>query len=135
MSVIGGIADIRGFWLAMVCPLMTQLRHWLCTAAMFLMPVSAPIKVLVGAAKMPSPKLGVRHEAARVHHALRRCGDNLAACRARTAAGAADGRVYQPRFSAKLRATLVRLSQRAWRNRLRRWPQCGDRIPLRGGPK
>jgi len=27
MSAIGGIADIRGFWLAMVCPLMTQLRH------------------------------------------------------------------------------------------------------------
>ena len=23
MSAIGGIADIRGFWLAMVCPLMT----------------------------------------------------------------------------------------------------------------
>ena len=27
MSVIGGIADIRGFWLAMVCPLMTHMRH------------------------------------------------------------------------------------------------------------
>ena len=27
--------------------LMTQLRHWLCTAAMVLMPVSAPIEVLV----------------------------------------------------------------------------------------
>jgi hypothetical protein len=25
----------------------THLRHWLCTAAMVLMPVSAPIKVLV----------------------------------------------------------------------------------------
>jgi len=41
------IADIRGFWLAMVCPLMTHKRHWLCTAAIVLMPVSAPIKVLV----------------------------------------------------------------------------------------
>jgi hypothetical protein len=27
MSAIGGIADIRGFWLAMVCPLMTQSGH------------------------------------------------------------------------------------------------------------
>jgi len=27
-------------------PYMTQLRHWLCTAAMVLMPVSTPIKVL-----------------------------------------------------------------------------------------
>src|ERR1035437_5017477 len=44
------IADKGGFWLAMVCPLMTrgrrphmtQLRHWLCTAATVLMPVSAP---------------------------------------------------------------------------------------------
>ena len=35
------------FWCVMVCPLMTQQRHWLCTAAMVLMPVSAPIKVLV----------------------------------------------------------------------------------------
>jgi hypothetical protein len=32
---------------ATVCPLMTQLRHWLCTAAMLSMPVSAPIEVLV----------------------------------------------------------------------------------------
>jgi hypothetical protein len=30
----------------MGCPLLTQQRHWLCTAAMVLMPVSAPIKVL-----------------------------------------------------------------------------------------
>src|SRR5664280_605997 len=30
-----------------VCLLMTQLRHWLCTAAMVLMPVSAPIEVPV----------------------------------------------------------------------------------------
>jgi hypothetical protein len=28
-------------------PYMTHQRHWLCTAAMGLMPVSAPIKVLV----------------------------------------------------------------------------------------
>src|ERR1035437_6770830 len=36
-----------GFWPAMVCPLLTHKRHRLCTAAMVLMPVSAPIKVLV----------------------------------------------------------------------------------------
>ena len=40
-------ADKARFWPVMVCPLMTQKRHWLCTAAMVLMPVSAPIKVLV----------------------------------------------------------------------------------------
>jgi hypothetical protein len=38
-------ADNGGFW--PVCPLLTQQRHWLCTAAMVLMPVSAPIEVLV----------------------------------------------------------------------------------------
>ena len=27
--------------------LMTQLRHWLCNAAMVLIPVSAPFKILV----------------------------------------------------------------------------------------
>jgi hypothetical protein len=40
-------ADNGGFWPAMVCPLMTHKRHWLCTAAMVLMPVSAPFKVPV----------------------------------------------------------------------------------------
>jgi hypothetical protein len=40
-------ADKGGFWPEMVCPLMTQSRHWLCAAAMVLMPVSAPIEVLV----------------------------------------------------------------------------------------
>src|ERR1035437_10624622 len=43
----GTKADNRRFWRGMVCPLMTQQRHWLCTAAMDLMSVSAPIKVLV----------------------------------------------------------------------------------------
>ena len=36
-----------GFWAAPACPLMTHKRHWLCNAAMVLMPVSAPFKVLV----------------------------------------------------------------------------------------
>jgi hypothetical protein len=40
-------ADNGGFWPATVSPLLTQQRHLLCTAAMVLMPVSAPIKVLV----------------------------------------------------------------------------------------
>jgi hypothetical protein len=42
----------------MVCLLLTHKRHWLCTAAIVLMPVSAPIEVLVLAAKMPSPEIG-----------------------------------------------------------------------------
>jgi hypothetical protein len=29
------------------CPLMTHRRHWLCTAVMGLLPVSAPVKVLI----------------------------------------------------------------------------------------
>jgi hypothetical protein len=38
---------------------MTHLRHWLCTAAIVLMPgFSPPIKVLVGGVRMPSPELG-----------------------------------------------------------------------------
>src|ERR1039457_6777080 len=36
-------ADNVGFGPAMVCSLMTHLRHWMCTAAIVLMPVSAPI--------------------------------------------------------------------------------------------
>jgi hypothetical protein len=47
LSAIGTTADKGGFWREMVCPLMTHKRHWLCTAAMVLIPVSAPIKVLV----------------------------------------------------------------------------------------
>jgi hypothetical protein len=31
----------------MAWSLMTHQRHWLCTAAMVLMPVSGPIKVLI----------------------------------------------------------------------------------------
>ena len=47
LSAIGVTADKVGFWPEPVCPLMTQQRHWQCTAAMVLMPISAPIKVLV----------------------------------------------------------------------------------------
>jgi hypothetical protein len=36
-------ADNGGFRPPKVCPLMTQMRHWLCTAAMFLMSLSAPL--------------------------------------------------------------------------------------------
>jgi hypothetical protein len=42
----GGTPDIGGFWSATDRSRMTQVRHWPCTAAIVLMPVSAPIKVL-----------------------------------------------------------------------------------------
>ena len=40
-------ADIVRHWRRMHRSLLTHQRHWLCTAAMVLMPVSTPIKVLV----------------------------------------------------------------------------------------
>src|ERR1039457_4416874 len=40
-------ADNVGFWPELAWSLMTHKRHWLCTAAMFSMSVSAPIKVRV----------------------------------------------------------------------------------------
>ena len=40
-------ADIDRFWRSLHLLRMTQSGHRLCTAAMVLMPVSAPIKVLV----------------------------------------------------------------------------------------
>src|ERR1035437_9363648 len=43
---------------------MTQLRHWLCTAAMVLMPVTASIKVLVLGVRMLRPELRGEHAAA-----------------------------------------------------------------------
>ena len=46
LSAIGVTADNGGFWPMMVCPLLTRSGHWLCTATMVLMLVSAPIKVL-----------------------------------------------------------------------------------------
>jgi hypothetical protein len=58
---------------------LTQLRHWLYTAAMDLMPISAPIEELVSTAKMPSLELGGQHAATRVHHAPRRCSGDVAA--------------------------------------------------------
>jgi len=33
LSAFGVTADNRGFWPAMVCPLLTHKRHWHCTAA------------------------------------------------------------------------------------------------------
>jgi hypothetical protein len=44
MSAVGRTADI--ICSQRVFRLLTHQRHWLCTAAMVLMPVSAPIKVL-----------------------------------------------------------------------------------------
>jgi hypothetical protein len=46
MSAFGGKAGIDRHGSRMARSLMTQLRHWVCTAAIVLMPVSAPIKVL-----------------------------------------------------------------------------------------
>jgi hypothetical protein len=42
---------------------MTQLGHWLCTAAMVLMPGLGPIAVLAGADTMLAPELGCRYAA------------------------------------------------------------------------
>jgi hypothetical protein len=65
-------ADKVRFRPATVCPLLTQLRHWLCTAAIVSMPVSAPIKVLVCAVTMLPPEVRGGYAAARVHHASSR---------------------------------------------------------------
>jgi hypothetical protein len=59
----------------------------------------------------------------------------VAARGARSAGGGAGDWVYQCLFGAGLRAAIVRLSQRAGRSRLHRWPQRDDRIPLGRGPK
>ena len=45
LSAIGVTADKFLFLSVTVCPLMTHKRHWLCTAAMLSMAISAPIKV------------------------------------------------------------------------------------------
>src|SRR5450755_1775617 len=71
----------------MVCPLMTHKRHWLCTAAMVLMPVLAPIKVPTWPDTMPSPEFGGEYATARVHHTDWRHGYDVAARGARAAAG------------------------------------------------
>src|ERR1035437_7954508 len=47
LSAIGLTTDKGLHWAPMARQRLTQLRHWLCTAAMVLMPVSAPIKVLI----------------------------------------------------------------------------------------
>jgi hypothetical protein len=47
LSPIGLTTDKRLRWGWISWQRLTHERHWLCTAAMGLMPVSAPIKVLV----------------------------------------------------------------------------------------
>jgi len=47
LSAFGQERTTVGFWPKTFCPLMTRQRHWLCTAAMVLMPVSAPINMPV----------------------------------------------------------------------------------------
>src|ERR1035437_6538928 len=46
LVAIGCIADKVGLWRALDMTRLTPLRHWLCTAATFLIRVSAPINVL-----------------------------------------------------------------------------------------
>src|SRR5450759_1867552 len=113
---------------------MTQLRHWLCTAAIVLMPISTPIKVLVGAAKMPSPKLGVGHETTRVHHTSRRCGGYVAARGACAAAAEAGGRLASRRGWQLHKEPRVRFPERFKRGWLCRGPERDDRIPACGWP-
>src|SRR5450759_3972857 len=84
----------------MVCPLMTQQRHWLCTAAMVLMPISAPIKVLVQADTILSPELGSGYAATRVHHATRRRGGGVAG---RGACATGGGRSSHCRINGRCR--------------------------------
>src|SRR5262245_5254026 len=75
--------------------------------------------------------IGCRREAARVHHISRRLGG--VAARSARAAGDTGRRLYKRRCCSELRATTIGLSQRAERNRLRRWPQRRNRISLGGG--
>ncbi len=58
----------------------------------------------------------------------------MAARRARAAAGAAGGRVYQTAGRPMLRAFCGRVPQRPQRNRLCRRPERDGRVPLAGGP-
>ena len=80
------------------CLLLGQSGHWVCIAATFLMPVSTPIKVLALADTVLAPELGGGHAAARVRHAHRRCGGDLAVC----SAGAAADEVLMLRTTAAI---------------------------------
>ena len=46
-SAFGALLNSQKTLLRITPPVLTRLGHWLCTAAMVLMPVSAPIKVVV----------------------------------------------------------------------------------------
>src|SRR5262249_60732676 len=73
-------------------------------------------------------------ETTRVHHPpWWRLGGGVAAggVGAAAAAGDARGGISLWRFAGAEREDLGRISQRLERSRLRRGPQCGDRIPLR----
>src|ERR1019366_8554052 len=109
---------------------MTHKRHWLCTAAMVLIPVLAPIKVLASADRMPSPELGGGHATARVHYPSWRCGGCMADCGACAAADNAGNRIYPRRVSRYQRALGGCVPQGPQRNRLRRRPERDGRVPL-----
>jgi hypothetical protein len=78
--------------------LMTHKRHWLCTAAMVLMPGLSPYQSTRLSRYNATPELGCSNAATRVHHASRRRG-GVAARGARAAgrAGAADRRADSSR--------------------------------------
>src|SRR5450759_1551419 len=99
---------------------------------MALMPVSAPIKVLVRADTMLSPELGVGHEAARVHHALRRRSSGMAAYSACTTAADADDRLAPQRIGRSVWPARNRIPGRPTARRIRREPEHRDRATLGG---
>src|SRR5262245_61829556 len=74
------------------------------------------------------------HATTRFHQSCCRFRSRVADRGARAAGGEAGGRVSQCRVCQGLRATIVGLSQRSERGRLRRWPQRRNRISLGGGP-
>jgi len=115
-------------------PGLTRYGHWLCTAAMVPMPVSALIKVLVCADKMRAPALEGGHAAARFHYPSRRRGGHVAACRARAAATDASGRLPQQLVTTRADFCHARVPPGPQRGGFCRGSQHRDRIPLGGGP-
>src|SRR5215467_11655974 len=66
-------------------------------------------------------------------HPARRRGGRVAARGKRAAGGDAGGRMAQQRNAARIRPNGGRVPPGSERSRLRREPECGDRIPLGRG--
>src|SRR5580700_2447527 len=113
--------------------LMTHLRHWLCTAATVLLPVSAPIKVLAWAYTMLPSELEGGHAAAGISGCYERRSCNVAARGARAAADVAGDRVFEQHVVQPVRTVRGRIPAGPERNRLYRRPERNDRVPLGGG--